>query len=471
MTPTVWSVAILVGAFAGILAVRTLAPRIRIVFDVACFLALSVALYRRGASPLPIESADAAANIGVWLRVIIVAWWLIGARIVVAALYFTLRQDKRGRAGKLVVDLAAAGIYIGAGIAVLKFVLALPLAGLVATSSVLAIVVGLALQNTLADVFAGIAVGIEAPFQVGDRISLGKDFEGCVIETNWRSIRLRTDSDDIAIVPNSVVAKGEIVNRSVPTRRRAVSVAIRWSTKSDVDRIIECLQHSTMLCPTLLDDPAPRVRLARLGPTWNMYSISFSVADTSLVEDAKSQVQRHARKQLHYARLTARQILQELTLFEGIQPVQLDELAGRLVTRLLEPGEVLFAQDTTDATLYVVASGIVEVSRVTGTAPPVVLGKLGAGEYIGEIGLLTGTPHAATVQARTHCRIYQLSRDDIAPLLATTPDLAAAFEKSIRRGLDLLHRTVAARAAGEQHTRGRLLQRIVRFFGVPAESA
>src|SRR5262245_31677276 len=218
MTPTVWSVAILVGAFAGILALRTLAPRIRLAFDVACFLALSFALYRRGASPLPIAPGDAAASMDVWLRVIIVAWWGIGARIMVAGLYFTLRQDKRGRSGKLVVDLAAAGIYVGAGIVVLKFVLALPVAGLVATSSVLAIVVGLALQNTLADVFAGIAVGIEAPFQAGDRISLGKDIEGCVIETNWRSIRVRTDGDDIAIVPNSVVAKLEIVNRSVPTR-------------------------------------------------------------------------------------------------------------------------------------------------------------------------------------------------------------------------------------------------------------
>jgi len=257
----------------------------------------------------------------------------------------------------------------------------------------------------------------------------------------------------------------------VPTQQRAVAVDIWWPAKQDADRIIDLLQQATLLCPTLLEDPAPKVRLARLGPTWNMYSISFSVADTSLVGEAKSVLQRHARKQLHYAGLTARQILREVTLFECVERTQLDELAGRLVTRLYEPGEIVFAQDKTDPTLYVVSSGILEISHTTGTASPVVLGKLGAGNYIGELGLLTGSAHAATARAHTHCRIYQLSHDDIAPLLAKNPELAAAFDRSIRRGLDLLQRTVAARAAGERHGHTRLLQRIVRFFGLQANAS
>jgi small-conductance mechanosensitive channel len=191
--------------------------------------------------------------------VLVVAWWLASARVVVGVLYFALRHDQRLRSAKLVVDLIAAAIYVGTVVIVLKSVLALPVTGLFATSGVVAIVLGLALQSTLADVFSGIAVGIEAPFQVGDRISLGADIEGRVIETNWRSIRVQTDGEDIAIIPNSVMAKLQIVNRSVPTRRRTVSAKVRCLATVDPERVIQVLDEAALLCP-------PSWRLQR--PAW-----------------------------------------------------------------------------------------------------------------------------------------------------------------------------------------------------------
>ena len=85
----------------------------------------------------------------------------------------------------------------------------------------------------------------------------------------------------------------------------------------------------------------------------------------------------------------------------ALQPMQLEDLASRLTTRLLEPGDILFAEGAADATLYVVASGVLEMTRPTGTTTALTLGRIGAGEYIGEIGLLTGSPHTATARART----------------------------------------------------------------------
>ena len=486
MTPTVWSVGILTAAAAGILCLRTLSKRVRIAFDIVCLVALSAVLYARGASPLLAPPIGAPDNATIWLRLIVVAWWLVSARVVVATLYFALRQNRKHRAAKLAVDLTAAAIYVGTVLVVLKAVLALPVTGLVATSGVVAVVIGLALQNTLSDVFSGIAVGIEAPFQVGDRISLGDSIEGHVIETNWRSIRVQTDGDDIAIIPNSVVAKLEIVNRSVPSRRRAVSVELTCPATADADQVMEVLRQTTMLCPAILETPAPGVALTRLGRNWNRYTISFSVSDTSLVGGTKSLLLRHARKQLSYAGLLnrgrrasahsrlssalrpARRILRELTLFECLQPAQIEDLARRVTTRLLEPGETLFAQGAADATLYVVGSGILEVTCATGPTSSATLGHLGAGEYVGEIGLLTGAPHAASARARTHCCIYALSREAIEALLDASPHLAAALDKSARRGLDLVHRSVAAGATADVGVRGQLLQRIRQFFRADA---
>jgi len=143
--------------------------------------------------------------------------------------------------------------------------------------------------------------------------------------------------------------------------------------------------------------------------------------------------------------------------------MQLEDLASRLTTRLLEPGEILFTEGAADATLYVVASGVLEMTRATGTTT-LTLGRIGAGEYIGEIGLLTGSPHVSTARARTHCVVYQLRRDAIAGLLETNAEVTAALEKSVRRGLELMSRTVAATATGDVGVRGQLLQRIRRFF-------
>jgi CRP-like cAMP-binding protein len=162
--------------------------------------------------------------------------------------------------------------------------------------------------------------------------------------------------------------------------------------------------------------------------------------------------------------LAPREVLGDLVLFERLQPMQLEDLVSRLTTRLLEPGEILFAEGAADATLYVVASGVLEMMRATGPTTSVTLGRIGAGEYIGEIGLLAGSPHAATARARTHCVVYQLRREAIAGLLETNVEVAAALEKSVRRGLELMSRKVAATATGDVGVRGQLVQRIRRFF-------
>jgi small-conductance mechanosensitive channel len=193
---------------------------------------------------------------------------------------FTLNHNRRWREARLFPDLTAAAIYIAAVSVVLTSVLALPIGGLLATSGVLAIVLGLALQNTLADVFAGIAFGIEAPFNVGDRISLGDKIEGTVVQMNWRSIRILTDGDDVAIVPNSVVAKSDIVNRSSPTRIRSAFIELSCPATSNPERVIDTLQQATVLCPPILPAPLSSAVLTRLGPTENRYRVNFSVSDT-----------------------------------------------------------------------------------------------------------------------------------------------------------------------------------------------
>ena len=486
VTTSLLPVLILGFVLVSYIALRPFPSRVRYLFDFMCFAGATFILFRHQTPPLPGNGAAANAT-SIWLRAVAGIWWLLGARVLVAVMSFTLNRNRRWLEARLFPDLTAAAIYTAAVSVVLISVLALPIGGLLATSGVLAIVLGLALQNTLADVFSGIAFGIEAPFNVGDRISLGDKIEGTVVQMNWRSIRILTDGDDVAIVPNSVVAKSDIVNRSFPTRVRSAFVELSCPATSNPERVIDTLQQATLLCPPILPVPVSSAALTRLGSKESRYRVSFSVSDTEHLSTTKDLLLRHARQQLYYSGLyfphaaqdirtpdenTGRPfhpllpLLQDIVLFEALEAEQLAELAAHVNPRSLETGDVLFAQGGTEATLFIVIAGILQITQDTEFSGQQTVGFIGAGDYIGEVSLLTGAAYAATATARTHCKLYGLDCHVIKRLLAANSDLYAEFDRSARRGLAILNRGVAVRATDDS-ARQSLLHRIRAFFDNP----
>jgi small-conductance mechanosensitive channel len=482
MTSSLLPVSILGFVIVSYIALRPFSVQLRRWFDFVCFVAASLILFRHQTPPLP-GSTGSASVTPLWLQAVAGIWWLLGARVLVAVMSVALNHNRRWREARLFPDLTAAAIYAAAVLVVLISVLALPIGGLLATSGVLAIVLGLALQNTLADVFAGIAFGIEAPFNVGDRISLGDKTEGTVVQMNWRSIRILTDGDDVAIVPNSVVAKADIVNRSFPTRVRSAFIELSCPASSSPEQVIDTLEQATILCPTILAVPASSAVLTRIGSSEGRYRVSFSVSDTEHLSTTKDQLLRHARRQLYYSGLyfplagkdtqtsdagaerlsNAMLLLKDVTLFEALEARQLAELAAHLRPRSLEPGEVLFMQGGSEATLFIIASGILQISQTGKLSAQQIIGSIGGGDYIGEVSLLTGAPYAATATARTHCKLYGLDCSVIKPLLAANTDLYAEFDRSARRGLAILNRAVAV-SATDGNAGQSLLNRIRAFF-------
>jgi CRP-like cAMP-binding protein len=159
-------------------------------------------------------------------------------------------------------------------------------------------------------------------------------------------------------------------------------------------------------------------------------------------------------------------LLQDIILFEALETEQLADIAAHLKPRSLEPGELLFAQGGSEATLFIVASGILEITQLTELSGQQTAGYIGAGDYMGEVSLLTGASYAATATARTRCKLYGLGCNVIKPLLAANSDLYAEFDRAARRGLAVLHRGVAIRASDE-NARQSLLHRIRAFFDDP----
>lgn len=150
-----------------------------------------------------------------------VAWWVLGAWLAKTVLELALVRtifpdDGKPQARHLYADLAAMVIYVLAFFGMLGAVFDEPPSTFLATSGVLAIILGLAVQNTLGDVLAGLAINIERPFRAGDWIEVGDQALGQVIQVNWRATRLRTWSNDMLVLPNSIVTKAIVTNHSHP---------------------------------------------------------------------------------------------------------------------------------------------------------------------------------------------------------------------------------------------------------------
>ena len=120
-----------------------------------------------------------------------------------------------GHTGRLLQDVLGALIFLVAIVAAAAYVMQLPVKGLLATSGVMAIVIGLALQSTLSDVFSGIVLNTTRPYQIDDWISIDGT-EGKVIDIDWRATRLLTGNGSMAVIPNSVAAKAKLLNFSRP---------------------------------------------------------------------------------------------------------------------------------------------------------------------------------------------------------------------------------------------------------------
>jgi small-conductance mechanosensitive channel len=440
------------------------------------FALLSAAVVYTIGSPLEPRFASPPSAERLWQQFVVTTWWVLAARLGVEVTRASVLIRRVAGEGRLFSDLLAGLIYLAVALTIVKTVFSFPIGGLVATSGIIAIVLGLALQNTLADVFAGIAVGIERPYAIGDLVWFEGPIEGEIVQINWRSVQIKTFGNDIATIPNSVVAKSRFINRSVPSMRRSDSVQVPCLRSHPPEHVIELIQQAILLCPNVLEKPPASIALVRVGKRLNHYEISFSVANSSLLWQTKSMLLREVLRQFasgggsfhlrgHRPETPEPEDhhILDIALFEPLSFEKRNELERQLVCRALQAGDTLFAQGGTEASLFIIKSGVLEVLHEE-KQDSIRFGRIGPGDYIGEIGMLTGAGHAATVKALTPSMVYELRKEFVAPLIKDDPNLLHAFEASVRRGQARIERSVAANVGLQAVPPAQLLDRMRAFF-------
>ncbi len=191
--------------------------------------------------------------------------------------------------GPLLSKVGRAIIALLAMITILQH-LGVNVASLVVSLGVGSLAVGLAAQDTLANLFAGFTLTLDQPFRVGERIQLTTGEVGDVEAIGIRSTRLRTTDETIVVVPNSVLVKDRLVNLSRPTRRLAVRVELNVPYGTDLDKAKSLLAAATAASAHVDPDQAPSVVVTQLADGGVGLRLGFQARDYTEAHLARSEV-------------------------------------------------------------------------------------------------------------------------------------------------------------------------------------
>jgi len=263
-------------------------------FGGGCLLLLITALFPRIGNPFgQYLFGQAGGGLGLPRDFFGIVWWVLGAWLFKSLLDLALRRtffpdNDEPQARRLFADLASGLIYVLAFFGMIGTVFKVPVSTFLATSGVLAIVLGLALQNTLGDVLSGLAINIERPFGAGDWITLADHVSGQVLQINWRATRLRTWAHDMVIIPNSIASKAIVTNHSRPSGPHRCVICISVDATTPPTRVIAALMTAANDSPGIALGTVPLAYACAFSDGLIDYELAFAIDSFALMIGTKS---------------------------------------------------------------------------------------------------------------------------------------------------------------------------------------
>ena len=230
-----------------------------------------------------LEAAPLPRRLAAWGTSFVVALVVLSITIVVANVlakglqHFGQRIQMVTAVTGLGTTLLRVLVFTLGGLLVLSS-LGISVTPLLAALGVGGIAIGLALQDTLANLFAGVHILVEKPVRVGDFIKLETGQEGYVTDIGWRTTRIRMLPNNMVIVPNGKLAQSVVTNYYLPEQRMALLIPISVSYGSDPEQVEKVLvdeaTRAAGVVPGLLADPPPFVRFI---PGFGDSSLDFTL--------------------------------------------------------------------------------------------------------------------------------------------------------------------------------------------------
>jgi small-conductance mechanosensitive channel len=355
-------------------------------------------------------------------------------------------------------------VLVGIGLAlVYTFVWGREIGGAIATLGVTSIVVGLALQEPLGNLFSGLVLLMERPFEVGETIEVG-DVSGVVKEVNWRSAHIERLGGAIQVVPNSTLNKETIVNFSRPLPNRTEFVEIAFSYQDPPYKVRQALLDLILETDGVRESPKPTVATMGYGDYSIRYRLTYGTAEidrlsvkNELITRIWYMAKRHGFTMPYPVHVALQH--QEERPFNSAQPEAADMLSkfpalpeiipedrGQTRAMTFGAGERLFNLGDDLHGVYFVVSGVVSLQMVKdGEASEIA--RIRAGEFCGETGMLGHQTADMRAVALEDTVVALIAPDVVRHLFEASPRLARETGHSLE-----VHRKAlqSARSAGQQ---------------------
>jgi small-conductance mechanosensitive channel/CRP-like cAMP-binding protein len=371
------------------------------------------------------------------------------------------------------------------------------LSTLLVSSAVVSAVIGLALQDVLGNVVAGVALHVGKPFKVGDWVQVS-DQRGAVIQTSWRATTIRTLEGDYVVLPNGNIAREKIINYSDPNPRHAEFAEVGARYEHPPNLVKEAMIQAARGTEGVLPEPHPRVWVMAYGdfsiqykmkywidnfPThpdirdrvmsniWYQFrrrgiGIPFPIRDVNLFTVTPEQKEKERTEQV--AGIMKK--LDRVDLFSPLSEEERKRIAERAAIQRYAAGENIVRQDEEGDSFFIITSGEVEITKTGSSGRSTSLTRLESGAYFGEMSLLTGEKRTATVTALEDTDVIDINKACMAEVLEANPSIAEALSRKLEHRLTDTSEKMAE-LAKETATKERdeekgkhLLKRIRTFF-------
>lgn len=325
--------------------------------------------------------------------------------------------------------------------------------GLLVSSTLVSAVIGLALQGTLSNLFAGFALQIESPFNIDDWVNLG-GHEGKVVSQNWRSITLLTRENHRVSLTNTFVAEDKVINYSKPTRRQVHNFYISLDYSHPPNKVKKILKELMNEIEEVDLDPrmgAFVVDYLDHGIKYCMKYWLHDYGDIIAIQDVVLsrlwyKLDRHDIKipypisEVQHVQLTAvggeanildqsdvLTIVSQLDWLQGMQPDNISKLVSNGTVLRYAKDDLLVRQDDKGDSMFVMIDGSVRVLLRTDNQNEMYLADKVTGDFFGEMSLLTGEPRSASIRANEDSLVLKIDQASFSSLIATDDKVLSEF--------------------------------------------
>lgn len=360
--------------------------------------------------------------------------------------------------------------------------------GFVAGSTIFSVIIGLALQDTLGNFFAGLSIHIEQPFHVLDAIRI-QDMLGRVEALTWRTTTIRTNDNTTIIFPNSKVAREPLeVFRFNNLNRRILRVPAPY--RIPPQKVLRLIQETVASIPNVASERTPVVRIGDFGDSSIIYEILYWVKDYMWIHDIDALIRQHMwyiyRRNDIEIPFPIRHVLLEqqeplatpqedaydkiigsVEIFAPLSAEEREAVARSAIKAVYAPGELILRRGAPGDSMFVIYRGNVEVRLPSSDGHTQQVAELKAGDFFGEMALLTGEPRNAEVIAVNEVETLEITKAILQRLLDNNAALAEGLSHMITERQTRLDEYARAVPEQEKHVqRNAILRRIQRFFGL-----